>query len=248
MQSELRPRSQIATQLSTHAVAGARLVMADLDGCLVAEGRPFPEAVEFVQACAERLWIVSNNSTHSSLTLSAELNQMGLPVASERVVLAGEQTLLHLARNHPDSQIALFASDDLQDQSARLGLKAGGQRPDHVVLCRDPSFAIPQMEQVIGYLQQGAQIWVANTDLSHPALDGRPVPETGALLAALQAAAGGFAYQCLGKPSAQMVRQVLDMADCGASDAVFVGDNPDTDGQMATDAGIPFIHIRREPT
>jgi HAD superfamily hydrolase (TIGR01450 family) len=247
VQAQQLLQKESADHLSAHLVEDAKLVMADLDGCLLSEGRLFPETVDFVSACGDRLWIVSNNSTHTAVRLSGELAQLGLWVAPERILLAGEQTLRHLSQREPHAHVSLFASNCLHKRALELGLRIDGYEPDHVVLCRDIAFAIPQMEQVISFLHRGVQMWVANTDMSHPALDGRPVPETGALLAALKAVTGDFAFQSLGKPHAHMAQTVLGVTGTRGTDAVFVGDNPDTDGRMAEASGIPFIHICRGP-
>ena len=58
----LYPVAHRYTRLDARAVADARLVLCDLDGCLIAQGRPFAETADFVAACGDRLWIVSNAS------------------------------------------------------------------------------------------------------------------------------------------------------------------------------------------
>ncbi|MEO0937721.1 MAG: HAD family hydrolase [Pseudomonadota bacterium] len=238
---------KVAAGLCAADVDGAALVLADLDGCLISERRAFPDTAAFVAGCGARLWIVSNNATHTAAELSGALAQIGVPVPAGRILLAGEQTLLHLAHLLPGAGLAMYASDSLRDRAASLGLRTDTAEPDHVLLCRDMSFAIPQIEEVTRHLARGAALWVSNTDLSHPGLDGQPVPETGALLAALRAVAPDLTFRCLGKPHTHMVAQVLKVAGARAADAVFIGDNAETDGKFAAAAGIPFIHLRRGP-
>lgn len=240
-------------RLSPECVADARLVLADLDGCLVSEGRAFPEAPAFVAACRDRLWIVSNNSTHTAAALSAELAHLGLHIAAGRILLAGEQTLCHMRACWPDKSVALYASAQLQAQARALGLCIDMADPDIVILCRDLTIALPELERVTRHCLGGAPLWVSNTDCAHPGLDGHPVPETGALLAALRAvmgavmsvAHGDLPYDCIGKPHAHMAQMALMAADIPAQDTVFVGDNAATDGALAHAAGIPFVHLVR---
>lgn len=232
--------------LSADLTSDARLVLADLDGCLISEGRAFSDARGFVEACGDRLWIISNNSSHTAEALSAELAAMGLNVTADRILLAGEQTLRHLRAALPGRRVALYASDCLKAQARAIGLQAEEQHPDIVILCRDLGFAIPQMADVTAHCLAGAQLWVSNTDTAHPGQDGRPVPETGALLAALRAVMGEVAFDCIGKPHPQMAHAVLHLTGTAPQDAVFLGDNADTDGAIARAIGMRFVHVVRE--
>ena len=240
------PDTSRVNGLSANLTADARLVLADLDGCLISDGRPFPDACGFVEACADRLWIISNNSSHTAEALSAELAAMGLHVSADRILLAGEQTLRHLRAAQPGRSIALYASDCLKARAQAIGLEEGAQHPDIVLLCRDTQFAIPQMAAVTAHCLAGAQLWVSNTDTAHPGQDGRPVPETGALLAALRAVMGDVAFDCIGKPHTHMAHAVLHLTGTAPQDAVFLGDNADTDGAIARALGMRFVHVVRE--
>ncbi len=242
------PDISLVSGLTADLTADARLVLADLDGCLISQGRPFPDARGFVEACGDRLWIISNNSSHTAEALSAELAAMGLDVSAQRILLAGEQTLHHLHAASPESRVALYASEDLKAQAQAIGLQAEEQHPDVVILCRDPAFAIPQMADVTAHYLAGAQLWVSNTDTAHPGQDGQPVPETGALLAALRAVMGEIDFDCIGKPHPHMAHAVLHLTGIAPQDAVFLGDNADTDGAIARAMGMRFVHVVREGT
>lgn len=245
MTSTIATEERTCDRLTAEMVAGARLVLSDLDGCLVSEGRAYSDAAAFAAECAERLWIVSNNSTHSAQSLSEELVDIGLHIPAHRILLAGEQTLRHLNETYPGVRLALFASDCLQAQSRAFGLRIDSDTPEMVLLCRDLRFTMVELERLIRHLGQGARLWVSNLDLSHPAIDGQPVPETGALLAALNAVLGDVAYESIGKPHAHMAQLALSSASIASKDAIFIGDNAVTDGRIARNAGIPFAHLVR---
>lgn len=232
--------------LEPDLVADARIVLADLDGCLMSGGKAFEDAADFVAACGERLWIVSNNSTHTARALAATLSDAGLDVDPGRILLAGEQTLLHLAQTCPERTLALFAGEVLQQEARALGLRVSRRRVDQVLLCRDLSFAIPDLERLADLIRGGARLWVSNTDVAHPSPEGKPVPETGALLAALHAVVGRVAYDCIGKPDPHMADLVTKRTSIAATEAIFVGDNTETDGALALSAGMPFLQIVRE--
>ena len=233
-------------RLRADLVSDARLVLADLDGCLVSEGQAFPDAAAFVEACGDRLWVVSNNSTDTADALAAALRAMGLGVDPRTLLLAGEQTLRHLAATGPGRRLALYASAALHREARRLGLRLVTDDPEIVLVCRDLAFALADIATVAAQLRAGARLWVSNTDAAHPGMDGRPVPETGALLAAIRAVVGPVAFECLGKPHLHLARIALERTGIRAHEAVFVGDNAATDGALAQAAGIPFLHLVRE--
>lgn len=230
--------------LDEAGIDGYRAVLCDLDGCLIADGAPFPESAVFAERCGERLWIVSNDSASTAATLAARLCRMGLPVPAERIALAGEEALTALARRS-GTRICLFASAEMERRADALGLVRVADAPDVVLLCRDPSFGLDEMQETLAAVAGGARLVVANTDASHPGQNGRPVPETGALLAALRAIAPGLLWESGGKPDPAMLRRTLERAGAAPSHAVFVGDNARTDGAAAAALELDFIHVRR---
>ncbi|MCY6382168.1 HAD-IIA family hydrolase [Hoeflea prorocentri] len=240
----LLPRSKTTGQLSVRLCADAAAVLCDLDGCLASENRAFEDAPAFVETCGDRLWIVSNNSTDTAASLSEKLDAIGLTIPAERILLAGEQTLRHLAASQPAKGISLYAGHDLQTLKDELQPVASND-PGIVLLCRDLEFKLATLDRLVADIDRGAELWVSNTDVSHPGIGGRPIPETGALLAALQAIRSDTPYRCIGKPDPYLLRQVLRKSATVPGDAVFVGDNALTDGCAAKSAGIDFVHLVR---
>lgn len=220
-------------------------VLCDLDGCLVAGNRALPGAAALVAACERRLWIVSNNSTDTAATLSGRLAVLGLHVAADRIVLAGEETLRALARRCPGARVALFAAPPLLALAGDLGLRSDDQSPEAVVLARDPHLTLARLSRLAALVHGGVPLHLTNPDPSHPGPDGTPVPETGALLAALAAIVPVGTPRSLGKPAPDLLRIALSRAAVAPGDAVYLGDTPETDGEAARAAGVPFIQIAR---
>ncbi|WP_323782232.1 HAD-IIA family hydrolase [Leisingera sp.] len=245
MASVLTVNNQLTSQLSADLVAQDRLVLCDLDGCLVSEGRAYKDSASFLNSCGERLWLVSNNSTHFSVELSRQLAALGLEVPANRILLAGEQTLAHLARLHPGARLALFASPAIEQEARRLGFALTQDTPDLVLLCRDTQLSLDRLNAMAALVQGGAAFWVSNTDTVHPGHDGQPIAETGALLAALRAMLTELHFESIGKPHPHLAALALSRTGVSAEEAVFVGDNPDTDGAIARAIGTRFVQLRR---
>ena len=122
------PETCHCAALRPELVADARLVLADLDGCLMSEGSAFPDSMPFVEASADRLWIISNNSTHTAFALSVELNRAGLAVDPSRVLLAGEQTLKHVQQTGPGQSVTLFRERSFEGKGRGPGCRVGQPR------------------------------------------------------------------------------------------------------------------------
>lgn len=234
-----------ATGLSPDLCRTASMVLCDLDGCLVAEGRAFPDAADFVSACGDRLWIVSNNSADTARGLSSRLAGLGLSVPARRILLAGEQTLRHLARSRPGARLSLYASPALSAVARTAGFDEGGGPAEIALLCRDAGLTVETIGRLVTDIERGAMLWVSNTDIAHPGLNGQPIAETGVLLAAVEAMRPGLAYGCIGKPDPFLLSLALRAGGVAPERTVFVGDNLDTDGDAARAAGVPFIHLVR---
>ena len=236
---------RLAHHLSPDLVKNDRLVLCDLDGCLISEGRAYADSAAFLDSCGARLWLISNNSTHCADALSADLSALGLTIPARNILLAGEQTLLHLARLHPRARLALFASEAMEDEARRLGFVLTQSAPDLVLLCRDTQLTLDRLNAAAALVQSGAALWVANTDTAHPGLGGQPIAETGALLAALRAMLSDLRFESIGKPHPHLAGLALSHTGVSAQEAVFVGDNPATDGATARAIGTRFIELQR---
>lgn len=218
-------------------------ILADLDGCLISGAEVLPGAEALVACHGRRLWVVSNNSEDTARSLSARLGSMGLALPPSRIFLAGEQTLRAVARRHPGARVALFGSPEMRGLTRALGLKPDMRAPDLAVLARSRGFTFNHLSRLVALAHRGVPVWLTNPDTTHPAADGTPRPETGAIWAALAAAvplrpAGG-----VGKPAPDMLLDVLEAAAIAPEDAVFLGDSPTTDGVAARAAGIEFVPV-----
>lgn len=227
-------------------VAEAGAVLCDLDGCLIAGDRLLPDAARLWALCGARLAIVSNNSTETAERLAARLAGLGLPVPAERIFLAGEETLRQLSQAHPGAAIALFATPQMQRRAQAFGLKPGVEPAEVAVLLRDTGFDFSALARLAALVHRGVPLWLSNPDAAHPAADGTPQPETGALLAALQAMVPALCVaHCPGKPAPDLLLLALRQLGVRGEDSVFLGDSPVCDGGAAQALGLRFVLLNQ---
>lgn len=220
-------------------------ILADLDGCLISGNTVLPDVSELFDRCADRLWIVSNNSTDTAQTLSDRLTRLGLHLLPDRIVLAGEMTLRSLQAVRPGARLALYAEPPLRALADGLGFVCDRAHPEMVILARDRALCFADITRIAALAHAGVPVTLTNPDPSHPGADGTPQPETGALWAAVAAILPRAKALSLGKPAPDLLREALRRANATPGAAVFIGDTPETDGVAATAAGVEFVQLAR---
>jgi 4-nitrophenyl phosphatase len=249
--TDLRDSAELRVQLKhkqslTHfreLIKPRDCVIVDLDGTLVRGDRPAEGAARFLEGVTGRYMVVSNNSTDTAGRLSAKLGRMGLVVPRYRLVLAGEETIRFVSSRYPGARCLIAASGLLRNMATRVGLMTVTQDAQIVILGRDLRWNYRLLTRLVNEVRRGAMLIVTNADLTHPDGDGRVVPETGSLLAAVVAGAGVAPAHIVGKPEAFLFEEALRRLESAPEKTVVVGDNPSTDQEGARRLGLRCIIV-----
>lgn len=223
----------------------AKGYLIDLDGTLVSGRTVLPDARALLEAVSGRYVLVSNNAEHTPRQLSRLLQSIGLSVAEDRIVLAGTTAIDNIAAAFPAAALMLLGSQALRTYARRRGLRLEAPKPDIVLITRDRHFSYGKLAAAAKALTDGAAFHVAAPDLNHPGPQGEPVPETGALAAAILACAGQREYTVIGKPEKILFEAGCRLLGIGFCDAIMIGDNPQTDGLGASRLGMRFHHVHQ---
>lgn len=234
-------------QCAGTSLARACHLIVDLDGTLIREDEPIEGAAELLARFRDRYVIVSNNATHTAHSMARRLARMGLKVEPEHIVLAGEQTIDYMRREHPHARMLLAASPVLQRHALSIGCELVKSDADFVVLALDPGFNRARLGKMANQLRRGARLLVTNGDDNHPGPGGAVVPETGALMAALVAASGVQPWRIIGKPGPLLLEEGLRRLGAQASSTIVIGDNPSTDALGAARLGMRCVLVGDAP-
>ena len=215
----------------------------DLDGTLASGHCLLPGAHDLIKAAADRFAIVSNDSEHTPDQLARRFRDWDLPVPKERIILAGMATLEAAAEQHSGSRLLLLGSPALGRMSRNMGFELGERNVDTVIVARDRQFNYTKLAIAARAVRDGAEVLVAAPDLSHPGADGYPVPEAGALAAALFAVTGPVPHRVIGKPQPALFFHACGRIGIAPEHCVVIGDNPCTDGAGAKGLGMPFWQV-----
>lgn len=223
--------------------AAHRGFLIDLDGTLASGHHLLPGARQLIEATADRFAIVSNDSEHTPDQLVRRFREWRMTIAPERIVLAGVAALEAAAENRSGSRLLLLGSPALRRMARNMGFELADQKVDTVIVARDRQFTYAKLAMAARAVRDGSQVLIAAPDLSHPGADGYPVPEAGALAAALFAVTGPVPHRIIGKPRPELFRHACERIGVAPELCVVIGDNPRTDGAGAIGLGVPFWQV-----
>lgn len=224
------------------AFDNAAAIFLDWDGCVMIGNTLIPAAKTLLERHADRIVILSNNSTHLPEDFTRILNQANVHIPPDRIILAGAEAV-RLAMQTPEARTLLLGTTRIKAYARQMGLTLVRDEPDQILLTRDTRFTYAKLCRAGNALRRGAKLIVANVDSTHPGPDGHIVPETGAILAALLACVPTAPMVTVGKPGPLLFARACEVAGVAAHQAVMIGDNPQTDGKGATDYGVYPILI-----
>jgi HAD superfamily hydrolase (TIGR01450 family) len=219
-------------------------VLLDLDGCLWVGEDAVPRAPEAVQALREAgvaIAFVTNDPAPSVETVVRKLWRLGFVASVREVVTVGAAVQHLLAGERTGGSAFVVGSQALVDHVADAGLRiANGTsfagRADVVVVGGHRDLRYAELRDAARAVARGAELLATGRDATFPAADG-PEPGTGAVLAAIETAAGRTADRIVGKPEPPMYAAALERLG-GASRVLGIGDRRDTDVAGALAAGL----------
>jgi HAD superfamily hydrolase (TIGR01450 family) len=213
----------------------------DLDGTVYLGDRLLPGAKETLGELKRlsRVVYLTNKPLQMPADYAAKLTRLGVETSPEEVVSSTDALLLYLKEHAPGARLFVIGERPL------VGLlRAGGyevlDRADGVsvvVVSFDRTFDYRKLKVAFDAVRRGARIVATNPDAYCPIPDGG-LPDTAAMLAAVEVSTGGRAEAVVGKPSRHMARAVLDRLGVPARDTLLVGDRLATDIRMANECGM----------
>lgn len=215
----------------------------DLDGTLWVGDEALPGAVDAVAALREAgktVLFLTNDVRHPPEGFVRKLWRLGFQASLPEILSVGAAVQFALAERISGGTAYVIGSQALVDHVAEAGLRIVNGTPfatraDLVVVGGHDAFAFEELKVATQAVLRGADLIGATRDATFPMPDG-PWPGTGAILAAVEAAAGRKASMIVGKPEPTMYDAARDRVGDGR--ILGVGDKLDYDIAGARRAGI----------
>lgn len=217
-------------------------VLLDLDGCVwlgdeAIEGAP--EAVAALREAGKAVVFLTNDVRHAPEEFVRKLWGLGIQAALSEVVTVGAAVQYTLSERGGGAAFVV-GSQALVDHVAEAGLRIVNRtefatRADIVVVGGHEDFGFEELKVATQAVLRGAELIGATRDATFPMPDG-PWPGTGAVLAAIETAAGRSADRVIGKPEPPMYATARDRL--GEGRCLAVGDRLEVDVAGARHAGM----------
>ena len=217
-------------------------VILDVDGTIVRGDELLtgaPDGFDAIdRAGCDRL-LFSNNPTRDGDYYREKLAPYGIDIDPELVLTSGSVSATYLATAHPEKTVYLVGGDRLEDilEAAGVELTADPTAADLVLGSFTTDFSFDILTESLQALENGVPFYGTDPDTTIPVDDGL-IPGSGALIAAMEAAAGRTPDAILGKPSTVAADAALDRLEADPSRTLVVGDRLNTDIALGNRAGM----------
>lgn len=172
--------------------------------------------------------LATNNSTRSVDQYTEKLMSFGVEVPARHVINSAQATVHYLLQEHPQGgPVYVIGESGLVEALKEGNFVHSVSEPIAVVVGLDHSFDYEKLGQAAAFIRRGIPFIATNPDPTLPSPDG-PVPGTGAILAALEAATE-ITPRIIGKPEPEMYRVALERMSLSASETLVIGDRLKTD-------------------
>lgn len=203
------------------------------------------ETIEMLRDAAKRVVFVTNNASKSPREYAVKLMRVRVPTDPADVVTSAHAVVEHLRslRLHRGDRIHVCAAPGLSQVLRGHGFTPTRDVQDAkaLVVAWNPRLTFDDIRRAADLARSGVPFIGANRDATYPSESGL-LPGTGAILAAIETAAGRTAV-VVGKPQPGVFRIALHRAGADPSRALFIGDRPETDVAGARAAGIPVALV-----
>ena len=226
----------------TPRIARYDQLLLDLDGCLwvgdeAVEGAP--EAVTALREAGKAIAFLTNDVRHAPEEFVRKLWRLGFQAALSEVVTVGS-AVQYLLSGRGGGAAYVVGSQALVDHVAEAGMRIVNRtefatRADVVVVGAHQDLSYDEIKIAAQAVIRGAELIGATRDASFPMPDGQ-WPATGAVLAAIETAAGRVADRIAGKPEPAMYETARDRL--GEGRCLAVGDRIEVDVLGARRAGM----------
>ncbi len=220
----------------------------DLDGTVYRGGDPVPGAragIERLRADGTEMLFVSNNPTKTGADYAKRLRDLGIDVADDEVLSAGDVTVTYLREEHPEESVLLIGDPGLREQLAGADLVLTDDPAEAGVLLASwtMDFDYGDLRTALAAVDDGTVFLGTDPDRTWPAGDGEAIPGSGAIIRSVAGVVDRDPDAVLGKPSPQTLAAVRECLGVPLRDSVIVGDRLDTDLAMGERAGMETVLV-----
>jgi len=179
---------------------------------------------------------LTNNSTRSLADYRQKLLEMGVHEEDCRIYTSGEATIQYILGQYPGKRVNLMGTRSLAASFREAGIVLDAANPELLVLAYDTENTYEKLANFCLQVCQGLPYIATHPDVNYPDPRGY-LPDAGAFIELIRASTGRLPEAIIGKPSAEILKQLAARWQMLPSEVLMVGDRLYTDIQLAHNAG-----------
>nr|WP_245864331.1 HAD-IIA family hydrolase [Paenibacillus donghaensis] len=214
----------------------------DLDGTIFIGDLLLPgvrQTLQYLREQGKQVLFLSNTTIRTREECRNRLRQLGLEAHTDEVVTAASVSAVYFREMPGRPKVLVIGEQALQDEMAggHTVLTDDPVEATHVLVGMDREFTYEKLHRAMKAVRAGALLIAANPDPNCPVV-GDLIPDTWAMVKAIEAASCGTVQEIIGKPSAYYAEKVLEQSGTKRENCLMVGDRMDTDIRFGLSHGI----------
>lgn len=235
---------------------GKKLWIFDVDNTLIHDVEhptPFDDALKFWNSLEKKgyeLAILTNVGRLSSRQVNAAISKAGFKIPVERVFTAGAAAAAYVHNRQPGARCFVIGEGGAQEDFVARGLDVSNNPPiDFVAVGADRGMTFDELNFATKMVKGGAPLICISGSRDYPGVYlGSEDTFIGELsIAAAIEHATGVQAVVVGKPLPEILVETVKALGRTVSDAVMVGDNPNSDIAGGNAAGMTTVLVKRNP-
>ena len=202
------------------------------------------ETITLLRQSGKRVVFLSNKPIAGRRDYAEKLTRLGITTQTEDVVNSSFVAAQFFSKETPGAHIYVIGEQVLVDELTQAGLQMAQTvaSTDIVLISLDREVNYEKIHFAYHAAKAGAKIWATNPDLVCPMPDDEII-DAGATIAAIEALLRRPIDGVIGKPSAIMIKAIVDMVGAGPERCVMIGDRIETDVLMGNEAGMTSVLV-----
>ncbi|MFW9806807.1 MAG: HAD-IIA family hydrolase, partial [Candidatus Thorarchaeota archaeon] len=196
------------------------------------------------------LAILTNVGRLSSRQVNQSLLVAGFIIPVERVFTAGAAAAAYINNRSPGARCFIISEGGAQEDFVARGLNVTNNPPiDYVAVGADRGMTFKELNFATKMVKEGAPLICISGSRDYPGIylgDEDTFIGERSIVAAIEHATG-VAAVTVGKPLPEILIETVKSLNSDVSDAVIIGDNPNSDIAGGNAAGMTTILIQRNP-
>ncbi|WP_433862843.1 HAD-IIA family hydrolase [Sphingobacterium thalpophilum] len=220
-------------------------IVLDLDGTIYKDNTIFPYTIDFLNTLKSlgiTYSFLTNNSSMGTSEHLLKLGTMGICVSSRELYTSADATIYFIKTNYPEWRyLFILGTPSLSLQFEKSGFvvldEVSDKDPDALIVSFDTSLTYASLCRAAWWVKQGKPYFGTHPDLTCPSDQDTILVDCGAICAAIEAATGRKPDKILGKPQAEMLKEIINFQGLHPSEVAMVGDRLCTDILTSRNAG-----------